>query len=191
MTEKETSLAGQLLLAMPQMSDPRFEKSVIFVCAHDGNGAMGLQITALQPHIDFTGLLKQLGIVDEEAELDIDLPVYQGGPVDKGRGFLLHPSHSFKRDDSIIVDENYGVTGTIDALTQIANEGVQGEMLFILGYAGWTAGQLEREMQDNAWLIAPASEEVLFQTPPDQRWDKAIRSIGVDPGLLSLDAGHA
>ena len=190
MSKDETFLAGKLLLAMPQISDNRFDRSVIFLCAHDDQGAMGLQINTIQENIDFTGLLKQLGIVGEEDQIDLDLPVYQGGPVDKGRGFLLHPV-TFKREDSIIIDNTYGVTGTVDALKQIADEGAEDDMLFILGYAGWTAGQLEQELQENTWLTAPATEELIFHTPPEQRWEKAIRSIGVDPSFLSAEVGHA
>lgn len=183
-----SSLAGKLLISMPQIDDKRFDKSVILICAHDAHGAMGLQINNLSDELSFSELLGQLDISSEA--FDGVMPVHHGGPVDSGRGFLLHSS-AFSRDDTIVVDGRYGVTGTVDALRDVVKQDYVQDMIFIMGYAGWTSGQIEKELQENVWLVAPASEQILFRTDADQIWSKAISSIGVDPTLLSSQMGHA
>lgn len=189
---KETYLAGRLLLAMPGMGDPRFSKAVIYVCAHDENGAMGLVINHTLPGIDLSQLLSQLNITVAEhvSNRAAKTPVLSGGPVETARGFVLH-SNDFQQSDTICVDENFSVTGTIDALEAIATGRGPEEMLFILGYAGWSAGQLDSEIQENAWLVADPDHELIFSLMPDEKWEQAVQKLGVDPAMLSSAAGHA
>lgn len=185
-------LKGKLLIAMPNMGDPRFNRAVIFICEHDENGAMGLVINHELPGVEFNDLVKQLKIesdimVDFEA---LNFPVMCGGPVETARGFLLH-SGEFKRPDTMPVNTSYGVTGTIDALKEVAKgQGPKG-VLFILGYAGWDAGQLEAEIQQNAWLVTEPDPELIFEGSADDKWKKAVNKMGIDPGLLSAEAGSA
>lgn len=181
-------LTGKLLVAMPQMGDPRFHKAVIFICAHDVNGAMGLVINHTLPGLELSELLSQLHI--EGNQTSPDIPVMSGGPVETGRGFILHKG-DFRQIDSLKIESDIYVTGTIDALKAIAQGKGPDEMLFILGYAGWTAGQLDLEMQQNAWLVVDADPALIFDSNPDECWDLAIRKIGIDPNMLSGEAGRA
>ncbi len=182
-------LTGRLLLAMPAMGDPRFHKAVIYMCAHDENGAMGLVINHVLPGIDLTQLLEQLNITPEQDKTP-DTPVLSGGPVETARGFVLHSS-DFSQSDTIKIDEKFSVTGTIDALKTIASGEGPDKMLFILGYAGWGSGQLDQEIQQNAWLVTDADPELIFAAAPDEKWDKAIGQMGIDPAMLSGQAGRA
>lgn len=185
------SLAGRLLLAMPAMGDPRFHKAVIYVCAHDENGAMGLVVNQRLPGVDLRQLLLQLDIPPGAAAPDAaKTPVMSGGPVESARGFVLHSSE-FRHPDTIRIDDSFSVTGTIDALKAIASGHGPRDMLFILGYAGWSPGQLDREIQDNAWLIADADPSLVFAADPGEKWDRVIGRLGIDPGMLSGAAGHA
>lgn len=187
------SLAGKFLLAMPGMGDPRFHKAVVLVCAHDDNGAMGLVINNTLPGIGMAALLKQLNIVaDNPAAEDsaLDIPVMNGGPVENARGFILHSSE-FRQADTIRISEDISVTGTIDALRAVAAGNGPKEMIFILGYSGWTAGQLDQEIQDNAWLVFDADPAVIFDTRAEQKWDAVIRKMGIDPAMLSSNMGRA
>lgn len=186
------SLTGQLLLAMPGMGDPRFHKAAIFLCMHGSKGAMGFVINHAVPGIYFSDLLKQLDI-----ESDIIVPqniakkpVMSGGPVETARGFLLH-SNDFKTPDTIHVDDNFGVTGTLDALQAVAKGSGPKKTIFTLGYAGWGPNQLEQEIQQNAWLSISTTQDLLFNTPPDAIWTGAIASLGIDPGMLSTQSGQA
>lgn len=181
-------LTGKLLVAMPQMGDPRFHKAVIFICAHDVNGAMGLVINHTLPGLELSELLSQLHI--EGNQTSPDIPVMSGGPVETGRGFILHKG-DFRQIDSLKIESDIYVTGTIDALKAIAQGKGPDEMLFILGYAGWTAGQLDLELQQNAWLVVDADPALIFDSNPDECWDLAIRKIGIDPNMLSGEAGRA
>ncbi len=194
MAEQKNSnyLTGKLLLAMPQMGDPRFHKAVILICAHDENGAMGLVINRVQPAVKFSQLLEQLSIPSDIEIPDKvpDIPVMCGGPVEAARGFLLH-SNDFKQDDTINIDEAFSVTGTIDALKQVAGGKGPENMLFILGYAGWSAEQLEQEIQQNAWLVVDPDHEIIFGDDPEIKWVKAVQKLGVDPAMLSGEAGRA
>ena len=156
-------LTGQLLLAMPGMGDPRFYKAAIFLCMHDAKGAMGFVVNHTVPGIYFSDLLKQLNI-----ESDIIVPqniakkpVMSGGPVETARGFLLH-SKDFETPDTIHVDDKFGVTGTLDALQAVAKGSGPQKTIFTLGYAGWGPNQLEQEIQQNAWLTAYSTEDLLF-----------------------------
>ena len=181
-------LAGKLLVAMPQMDDPRFHKAVIFLCAHDANGAMGLVINHTLPGLELSELLAQLHI-EGQVHGD-DVPVMSGGPVETARGFILHKGQ-FRKVDSLEIKGDIYVTGTVEALKAVAQGQGPEKMLFILGYSGWTAGQLDAEMKQNSWLVADADPEVIFSAEPEDRWDRAIKKIGIDPNMLSGDTGRA
>lgn len=187
-----TTLTGKILLAMPGMSDPRFHRAVILMCAHDENGAMGLVINHQLPGIDLTQLLEQLNIHAEgenAAEIP-DVPVMSGGPIENARGFLLH-TNDFHQQGSVPVSSELSVTGTIDALKAVAAGDHPEKMIFVLGYAGWTEGQLDLELQDNVWLVSEADETLIFSTPSDEKWTSAMKKMGIDPALLSGEAGRA
>lgn len=181
-------LEGQLLLAMPNMTDPRFERAVIYVCSHTSEGAMGLVINEPMPTINFEELLEQLEI--DVVDPISDIQVHRGGPVESGRGFVLH-SADYVQDSTMVVSESLALTATVDILRAIAQG--QGPMnhLLALGYAGWGEGQIEIEIQENAWLTANADEEVIFHTELEDKWPRAMAMIGVDISMLSMEAGHA
>lgn len=181
-------LAGQLLLAMPGMTDPRFERSVIYMCVHNEDGAMGLILNQLIDTLTFSELLDQLDIPSNESARDIK--VHFGGPVEAGRGFVLH-SGDYTKDGTVLMEDGVGLTATVDVLRDIS-EGVGPQnKLLALGYAGWGPGQLDSEMQENAWLNCPSDGEILFDEELFTKWDRAMTMIGIDPNLLSGDAGHA
>jgi len=185
-------LTGKLLLAMPSMGDPRFHRAVIFICAHDEEGAMGLVVNHSMPGIEFNDLMGQLKL---ESDIRVDfeklnLDVMYGGPVETARGFLLHSS-DFARDDTMVVNKSYGVTGTVDALKDIATGQKPENLMFILGYAGWEAGQLDEEIQNNAWLVVDPDPELVFGGNPEGKWTQAINKLGIDPAMLSGVAGRA
>ena len=193
---KSPYLDGQLLIAMPSMSDPRFERSVIYMCAHSEQGAMGIIINKTTPMISFGDLLSQLDITGGEEAIEPPpelsaMPVLFGGPVEQGRGFVLHTSDYFTADSSLPVAENIALTATIDILRAMAKgEGPERAML-ALGYSGWAPGQLENEIQHNGWLTCPADEELLFGLDYAERYAAALKKLKIDPGMLSSDAGHA
>lgn len=181
-------LTGQLLIAMPHMQDPRFERSVIYVCVHNAEGAMGLVVNRLADELTFPDLLQQLGI--EISQDPSDLPIHIGGPVESGRGFVLHTS-DYRQGSTIRVDEQVNLTATVDILKDIAEGRGPRQALLALGYAGWGAGQLDGEIQQNAWLNVPADEALIFDTDFAHKWERSIAKLGVDVSLLSGDAGHA
>ena len=186
------ALKGQLLLAMPQMNDPRFHRAVIFMCVHDEKGGMGMVINNPLPSPDFGGVLSQVG-VSSDKPIDrkiMNMPVLAGGPVQGVHGFLLHSS-DFSQKDTMHIDDMFSISGTVDSLRAIVNGYRPEKMLFTLGYAGWSAGQLEKELQDNVWMTAPAGYEIVFDTKPEDMWDKAFSSLGVNPGMLSGISGRA
>lgn len=185
-------IAGKLLLAMPAMGDFRFEKSVIYMCAHDELGAMGLVINNPMPELDFKDLMDQLEVTSD-IEFDpksLATPIMNGGPVEGARGFLLHSS-DFQLPDTIKVDDGVSVTGTLDALKDVASGQGPKEKIFILGYAGWSAGQLDEELQRNAWLIVDADPDLVFHDNPSEKWDLAMKKLGIDPAMLSSTGGTA
>lgn len=191
--EKGKYLAGKLLLAMPGMGDPRFYKAVIFVCAHDAGGAMGLVINHVLPGIDMNQLLQQMKIAPPDEKVipaGPSAPVMCGGPVESARGFILH-SADFNQPDTVKVSDHFSVSGTVDALKSIASGNRPQNMLFILGYAGWGAGQLDQEIMQNSWLVADADPNLIFGAGTDEKWDRAVRRLGVDPAMLSGAAGRA
>ena len=181
-------LTGQLLIAMPTMGDPRFERTVIYLCAHSADGAMGLVVNKQAEEIDFPELLKQLEIETEGVQNPI--PVLVGGPVESGRGFVLH-SLDYRQDSTLEVTEDVGLTATVDILRSIAEGEGPARSLLTLGYAGWSAGQLDSEIQANGWLNVSADASLLFDDDLGEKWDRAVRKVGIDPSFLSAEAGHA
>lgn len=181
-------LTGQLLIAMPGMSDPRFTRSVIYICAHNEEGAMGLVINRLFGAITFRDLIDQLGIDAEDPAAD--MRVHYGGPVESGRGFVLH-SADYAREGTMQVDDEVALTATIDILRSIAEGRGPRHSLLALGYAGWGPGQLDAEMHANGWLNAPADERLLFDHDLDAKWERSIAKLGVSLSMLSGEAGHA
>ena len=195
-TEDEGYLDGQLLIAMPAMGDPRFSRSVIYLCAHSSEGAMGIIINQRAPNISFTELLEQLNI--EPTEDSIALPaglgamdVHLGGPVETGRGFVLHSADYFKAESTLPIDESVCLTATIDILRDIAKGSGPNKALLALGYAGWAPGQLEDEIQANGWLNCPANPELIFDLELGNKYSRALGSLGIDPIRLVNDSGHA
>jgi putative transcriptional regulator len=182
-------LIGKLLIAMPAMGDPRFHRAVIFMCAHDENGAMGLVINHKLAGVKFHDLLDQLKI-SSNIEVSFPISVMSGGPVEGSRGFILH-TNDFRQGDTVTINDLFSITGTIDALKDVAKGKGPQQMLFILGYAGWGAEQLDRELQENAWLVADPDPEIIFAASPEEKWERAVQKLGVNPAMLSHTAGHA
>ncbi len=182
-------LAGQLLIAMPGMGDPRFMRSVIFMCAYSDAGGMGLIVNKPVRGKSLRDVLGQLDMPVSERIGPV--PVYFGGPVQTERGFVLHAAEQDNTRSSLEVPGEFAVTGTQDILRDIGTGAGPEQYLFGLGYAGWSAGQLDREIAANGWLTAPATAELLFETPDSDKWDGALRSIGIDPVSLSAAAGRA
>ena len=181
-------LEGQLLVAMPTMSDPRFARSVIYLCAHSDDGAMGLVVNKLLESLKLSDLLKQLDIAAESVEESIR--VHFGGPVEAARGFVLH-STDYTDEATMQVDGGFALTTTIDVLQAMAAGRGPRHSMLALGYAGWAPGQLDREIQDNGWLTVPADEELVFDSAQDGKWGRAVGRLGIDPGKLSGIAGRA
>lgn len=189
MSDQSPYLTGKLLLAMPSMTDPRFERAVIFLCIHDDQGAMGIMINSEKREVSFDSLLDQVGI-KSDINIDVGLPVMNGGPVDQSRGFMLHGS-DFAQADTIKINDRFSVTGTIDALKDIVKGDGPENLIFALGYAGWSAGQLDRELQDNAWLVVDPDPAIIFAQDHTEKWARAISTLGIDPAMLSGAAGRA
>lgn len=179
---------GKFLIAMPGMGDERFEKSVIYICSHTSEGAMGLVINHPAALINFSQLLKELKI-PAPATLP-ELPIYLGGPVEKGRGFVLHSSEYIK-PSTLIVSDTIALTATTEILKAVADDKGPHSHMLILGYTGWGAGQLEREMQDNAWHVSDADDQIIFATANENKWSRAMASMGIDVSMLSSEIGHA
>ena len=191
MADEAKFLSGKLLLAMPGMADPRFERAVIAMCVHDENGAVGVGVGHKRAGITFRGLLRQLDIEAGEAP---DVAVHHGGPVEPGRGFVLH-STDWGGQDTLQVNgekgELFAMTGTIDVLRAIAEGRGPSRWIVALGYAGWGEGQLDGEMTRHGWFTASADTKLLFDTPTDERWGAAFRAEGIDPRLLASETGAA
>jgi len=189
-------LDGQMLIAMPTMRDERFARSLIYVCAHSSEGAMGIVVNQPAPNIRFSELLVQLEVIPA-AEL-IQLPpragvikVLKGGPVETGRGFVLHSADFYIENSTLPIDDGICLTATLDILKAIARgKGPQSAVL-ALGYAGWAPGQLESEIQENGWLHCSADPELIFGQDTSGKYQKALKKIGIDLGMLSSEAGHA
>ena len=181
-------LTGQFLIAMPTMGDPRFERTVIYMCAHSADGAMGLVVNRVASEIDFPELLNQLEI--ETDGIKNPIPVLTGGPVETGRGFVLH-SMDYSQDSTLKVTDEVGLTATVDILRAIAEGEGPAKSLLTLGYAGWSSGQLDNEIQANGWLNVSSDTSILFDEDLNSKWDRAVRKVGIDPSFLSAEAGHA
>jgi putative transcriptional regulator len=189
-------LDGQMLIAMPTMGDERFARSVIYLCAHSSDGAMGIVVNQPAPNITFPDLLVQLEVV-RSAEL-IQLPphaggvkVLKGGPVDTQRGFVLHSADFFIENSTLPIDDGICLTATLDILKAIARGNGPASAVLALGYAGWAPGQLENEIHQNGWLHCAADRELIFGTDTEAKYALALKKIGIDLGMLSSEAGHA
>lgn len=188
-------LDGQLLVAMPGMTDRRFERAVIYLCAHSPDGAMGIRINQAAPRLTFPDVLARLDIMPEG---EIRLPegafrlrVHKGGPVETSRGFVLHSADYVIDDSTLVIDDGVCLTATLEILKAIAAGKGPSSALLALGYAGWGPGQLESELQANGWLHCRARPEILFTDDLDQKYDIALADIGVDPAMLSSVGGSA
>ena len=180
-------LSGQLLLAMPGMGDPRFDRAVIAICVHDEHGAVGIGIGHQRAGARLRPLMAQLGVGPGLAP---DAPVLHGGPVEPGRGFVLH-SADWGGQDTIAVSGLGAMTGTIDVLRAIAEGRGPSRFIVALGYAGWGEGQLDQEMTRHGWFAVPGDPAILFDTPVEDRWTNSFRAAGIDPRLLTAQAGAA
>jgi putative transcriptional regulator len=192
MSDAPTSdaLTGKLLIAMPGMGDPRFHGSVVFLCAHSADGAMGLIVNKPMPDVHFAEMLDQLDIARGPATPD--LPVCYGGPVELRRGFVLHTADYLGGlDDRLEVDARFAMTATLDVLEDLALGTGPAAALLALGYAGWGPGQLEAEIAQNGWLTADATPDLVFAPRMEGKWAAALASLGVSPLTLSSEAGHA
>ena len=187
-SDKDGFLTGQLLVAMPGLSDPRFSRTVIYMCAHNVDGAMGLVLNRTIESLTFPDLLSQLGI--EGVGAGQPIRIHFGGPVESGRGFVLH-SADYVQDATMVVDDAVALTATIDILKAIAQGAGPRRKILALGYAGWGAGQLDAEIKANGWLSVPADEDLVFGGDLDGKWMRAMGKIGIDPRMLAEDAGHA
>jgi putative transcriptional regulator len=180
-------LTGQILLAMPGIGDPRFERAVIAMCVHDENGALGIGLGRIVPRIGFHDLLRQLDIDPGVAP---DVAIHLGGPVEPQRGFLIH-SLDWGGQESIQVHDRWALSATLDILKAIAGGKGPSRWLVALGYAGWGAGQLEQELCGNGWFAAEGSDALLYECDVDHRWAAGFQSAGIDPRLLTADFGTA
>lgn len=186
--ESSGYLTGQLLIAMPGMGDPRFTRTVIYMCAHSDEGAMGLVVNKELDALSFDELLEQLGIDDTGPHEP--LPLHFGGPVETGRGFVLHSS-DYNQEGTLVVGGDIALTATVDVLKAIAEGNGPRKRLLALGYAGWAPGQLESEIQANGWLSVTADSELLFDIDIDSKWNRAIAKLGIDASMLSSEGGRA
>ena len=192
-----SSLEGQFLVAMPSLKGPFFERAVVYLCSHSDDGAMGLVVNQISSQISFPDLLRQVDILSEDDE-SINLPhpassmqVLNGGPVDQGRGFVLH-SADFKLESSTLdVSDDICLTATVDILRALAEGSGPQSALLTLGYAGWSPGQLEEELQSNAWLTCSADSSLLFECETELRYERSLELMGIDLSMLSSEAGHA
>ena len=182
-------LTGKLLIAMPDMGDPRFAHSVVFLCSHSDEGAMGLIVNKPAGELQLGELLKQLDI--EPTDAARDRPVHFGGPVEGGRGFVLHSPDYGSPLHTLEVTDEIGMTATMDVLEDLACGGGPRQALMLLGYAGWGPGQLEDELGRNGWLTAEASATLIFDLPDSEKWSAALKTLGIEPVMLSGAAGRA
>ena len=191
-----TSLEGQFLIAMPSLRGGPFARSVIYLCAHRDDGAMGLIINQRAEEIDFAQLLMQLGIVPGDKAIRLPpraeaVRVVRGGPVETGRGFVLHTPDYGSTDSTVKIADDVCLTATIDILRAIAAGNGPAQAVLALGYAGWSSGQLESEILANGWLTCPADPNLIFDRDDTQKYERALAKLGVHPGMLSSEAGHA
>jgi putative transcriptional regulator len=181
-------LTGKLLIATLSMGDPRFTRAVIYICSHSPTGAMGLVINRLYGEINFQGLLQQLNI--SLASGARERPIHFGGPVETGRGFVLHTS-DYQREGTVTIADQFALTATVEILQSLAGGAGPERALLALGYRGRGAGQLEAELLANGWLVAPPDEEIIFDENNESKWDRSLAKIGISPLMLSDEVGHA
>jgi putative transcriptional regulator len=192
--QNKGSFGGQFLIAMPSLADGNFARTVIFICAHSDEGAMGFVINRPQA-LSFTDVLSHLKLISDENTYSLppamqNFPIRSGGPVENGRGFVLH-SVDFQSESSIPVGDDISLTATLDVVKAMARGQGPKRAAMMLGYAGWAAGQLELEMASNLWLNCPASESLIFDGALDLKYEQALALMGVSPAMLSSEAGHA
>ncbi|HUI96895.1 MAG TPA: YqgE/AlgH family protein [Xanthobacteraceae bacterium] len=193
---KRGYLDGQMLIAMPSMRDERFSRSVIYVCAHSSDGAMGIIVNQLAANVNFPDLLVQLEVIPATDLIQLpqragSVRVLKGGPVETGRGFVLHSADFFIENSTLPIDDGICLTATLDILKAIARGNGPASAVLALGYAGWAPGQLENEIQENGWLHCSADAELIFGSDNDGKYEKALKKLGIHLGMLSSEAGHA
>ncbi len=189
-------LDGQMLIATPGMQDERFTRSVIYICAHSSEGAMGIVVNQPARNISFPDLLVKLDVIPAADLIELpsragDVKVLKGGPVETERGFVLHSADFFIENSTLPIDEGICLTATLDILKAIARGTGPEAAILALGYAGWAPGQLETEIHSNGWLHCSADPELIFGLDIEAKYDRALKKIGVSPGMLSSDVGHA
>ncbi len=184
------NLTGQILIASPQMTDPRFAHTIILICGHDQNGAMGLVLNRLVEELTLQDLLEQLDVSASKYISNTPIPIYFGGPIEMGRGFVLH-STDYLHEASVKISDSLALTSTIEVLSLISQGLGPEKRILALGYAGWSTGQLEAEIQKNSWLQVEADLDLVFSPYLSDKWQNALAKIGVDPSLLSAQCGHA
>jgi len=189
-------LDGQMLIAMPAMLDERFSRSLIYICAHSSEGAMGIVVNHPAPNINFSDLLVRLDVIPATDVIQLPsragvVKVMRGGPVETERGFVLHSADFFIENSTLPIDDGICLTATIDILKAIARGDGPASAILALGYAGWAPGQLENEIQGNGWLHCAADSELIFGPDIDGKYERALKKIGIDLGMLSNEAGHA
>ena len=192
----QSSLEGQFLIAMPSLREGPFARSVVYMCAHREDGAMGIIINQRAEEVDFGRLLVQLDIVPDPGSIRSggraeEVRVLRGGPVETGRGFVLHSSDYGANDSTVRIADDVCMTATIDILRAIAKGTGPARAVLALGYSGWSSGQLESEILANGWLTCPADPRLIFDADYDHKYDRALAMLGVNEGMLSSDAGHA
>jgi putative transcriptional regulator len=195
-TRQRGYLDGQMLIAMPSMRDERFARSLIYVCAHSSEGAMGIVVNQPAANVKLPDLLVQLDVISDADLIQLPpsagaVPVLKGGPVEPGRGFVLHSSDFFIENSTWPIDDGICLTATLDVLKAIAKGDGPGNALLALGYAGWAPGQLETEIQSNGWLHCSADPDLIFGSDVDHKYERALEKLGVHVGRLSSEAGHA
>ncbi|WP_062221992.1 MULTISPECIES: YqgE/AlgH family protein [unclassified Aureimonas] len=193
-SDEASSLEGHFLIAMPGMEDERFSRSVVYICAHSSSGAMGFIVNKAQP-LSFAALLTQLEIVSDPNEIRLpqkgrEVPVCQGGPVEQGRGFVLH-SEDYDSESTVSVDDGIALTPTLDILKAISSGVGPSTAIMVLGYAGWSPGQLESEIAANGWLTCRADLDIVFDAELDNKYTRALAILGINPAFLTSEAGHA
>jgi putative transcriptional regulator len=189
-------LDGKMLIAMPGMRDERFIQTVIYVCAHSNEGAMGIIVNKRASDVSFPELLVKLNVIPQEERIQLppdaqSVTVLRGGPVETQRGFVLHSSDYYMENSTLPIDDGVCLTATLDVLKAIATGSGPAKAILALGYAGWAPGQLESEMQENGWLHCGADKDLIFGDDITDKYQKALQKIGINPGMLSSDAGHA
>ncbi len=188
-------LDGQMLIAMPAMMDERFSRSLIYICAHSSEGAMGIVVNHPAPNINFSDLLVKLDVIPAADAIQLPrqgaVKVMRGGPVETERGFVLHSADFYIENSTLPIDDGICLTATVDILKAIARGDGPASAILALGYAGWAPGQLENEIQGNGWLHCSADPDLIFGADIRGKYDRALKKIGIELGMLSNEAGHA